>query len=123
MSAGKFETAKYQATTGTNIFPCRAQPETKELTLNSVANDYPAGAITAGLPRIRLRKGKRQFGVTVRTVTVKLTEDGTGATEDYKEDTTHVVPVFQPSVHAGYAIGQTGTYLGIACECIGKFPE
>lgn len=123
MSAGKFESAKYESIDEANIWPCRAQPETKGLTLNAVANAYPTDAVTAGLPRIRLRKGKRQFGPTIRTVTVKLTADGTGAVADYLEGTTHVVPVFQQSVHSGYSLGQTGTYLGIACECVGKFPE
>lgn len=123
MSAGKFEIAKYEQATGGNIWPCRAQPETKGLTLNSVTNDYPTASVTAGLPRLRLRKGKRQFGISVRTVTVRLTADGTGSVADYKQDTIHVVPVFKQSVHDGISIGQTGTYLGIACVVVGKFPQ
>jgi hypothetical protein len=123
MSVGVFESARYEQISGSNIWPCRAQPETKGLTLNSVANDYPVSGVTAGLPRIKLRKGKREFGPTIRTVTVKLTAAGTGATAGYLADTLHVVPVFTNATHASYSINQTGTYLGIACQCVGKFPE
>lgn len=123
MSAGRFEIGKYEQATGGNVWPCRAQLETKGLTLGGAANAYPAAAATAGLPRIKLRKGKREFGLAVRTVTVQLTSNGTGATAEYTEGTLHTVPVFTQAVHAGYVFGAVGTYLGIACQCVGKFPE
>lgn len=120
MSAGIFENGRYGQRTGTNIWPCKAQPESKELTLNSVANDYPAGAVTAGLPRIKLRKTRREFGLPVRTVTVQLTANGTGATADYLSGTLQTIPVFTQAAYDSYDEGQTGTYLGIACEFVGK---
>lgn len=123
MSDGKFEIAKYEQSTGGNVWPGRAQLETKALSLGGVANAYPAAAPTAGLPRIRLRKGKKEFGLSIRTVTVELTADGTGATAGYASGTTHIVPVFTQTVHDGYVFGAVGTYLGIACKCVGKFPE
>ena len=123
MSAGKFEIGKYEQSTGGNVWPCRAQIETKALTLGGTANAYPTAAATSGLPRVRLRKGKKEFGLSIRTVTVKLTEDGTGATEEYAEGTLHTIPVFTKAAHDGYTIGAVGTYLGIACEAVGKFPD
>jgi hypothetical protein len=118
MSVGVFESGKYEQATGTNIWPCKAQPESKELTLNSVANDYPAAAVTAGLPRIKLRKGRREVGLPIRTVTVRLTANGTAATAGYLSGTLHTVPVFSKAAYAAYGEGQTGTYLGIACEYV-----
>jgi hypothetical protein len=116
MSAGAFEVAKYAQTGTSNIFPCRAQPETKGLTLGGVANAYPAGTVTAGLPRIKLRKTRREVGLPIRTVTVVLTAAGTVGTAEYAAGTSHVVPVFTDTVWNGYGEGQTGTYLGIACR-------
>ena len=124
MSAGKFDLdGKYESDVG-NIYRCRPQPETKALALDSVANAYPTGAITAGLGSVTLTKSKRSLGVIPRTVTVRFTADGTGETADYEGDgTSQVVVVFNPTVWAGYAIGDTGTYLGIACVLDFKQPE
>lgn len=120
MSAGTFEDAKYEQANGDNVWPCRAQPESKGLALGGVANAYPTDAVTAGLPKIKLRKTRREFGLPIRTVTIELTADGTGGNAEYKSGTLHVVPVFQQSVWEGYDEGQTGTYLGIACKYINK---
>lgn len=120
MSTGSFEAGRYEQNGGTNIWPCRAQPETKGLTLGSVANAYPTGAVTAGLPRVKLRKSRREAGLPIRTVTVKLTADGTGVEADMVEGSFHTVPVFRESVWIGYDEGQVGTYLGIACIYAGK---
>jgi len=124
MSAGKFDLdGKYESDAG-NVYRCRPQPETKAMSLDSVTNAYPAGAITAGLGSITLTKSKRSLGVIPRTVTVRLTADGTGEQGDYEgEGTSQVVVVFNPTVFAGYAIGDTGTYLGIACVLDFKSPE
>ena len=120
MSTGAFETGKYEQNGGTNVWPCKAQPETKGLTLSGVANAYPTAGATAGLPRIKLRKSRREFGLPIRTVTVELTADGTGVTADMDAGTLHTVPVFKESVWEGYDELQTGTYLGIACVFSGK---
>jgi hypothetical protein len=116
MSAGAFEVAKYAQTGSTNVWPCRAQPETKGLTLGGTANAYPAGAVTAGLPRIKLRKSRRETGLPIRTVTVVLTAAGTVGTAEYASGSVLTVPVFTETVWNGYTDGQTGTYLGIACR-------
>jgi len=124
MSAGKFDLdGKYESDAG-NVYRCRPQPETKGLTLSTDANAYPAGAITAGLGSVTLTKSKRSLGVIPRTVTVRLTADGTGEQGDYEgTGTSHVIVVFNPTLFAGYSIGDTGTYLGIACVLDFKSPE
>jgi len=124
MSAGTFEVGKYEDNAG-NIWECRVQPETKGLTLNSVANDYPTEAATADLPTLPINvTSRRKFGIKMRSVTVELTADGTAETADYEgTGTRFTIPVFDPLVWDGYAKGQTGTYLGIACVFRGKSSE
>lgn len=123
MSAGVFESGRYESIDGLYIWPVRAQPESKALSLGGVANSYPADPVTVGLPRAKLRKGKREFGPTIRTVTVRFTETPTGAQADYAGiGSLLTVPVFQQSTWAAYGEGQTGTYLGTAVEFVGKFP-
>ncbi len=123
MSAGSFENGRYESIDGLYIWPCRAQPESKALTLDGVANAYPAEAVTEGLPKIKLRKGKREFGPTVRTVTVKMTAAPTGSQADYLGiGALLTVPVFQQTTWESYGEGQIGTYVGTAVEFVGKFP-
>lgn len=124
MSAGGFEEGKYLDESG-NIYRVRVQPETKGLELGGTSNAYPTAAVTPGLPTlIRKLLTRRGFGVTMRSVQIELTADGTGSTGDYQgEGTRHNIPVFNPTVYNGYAEGQTGTYLGIACKFVNKSPE
>jgi len=124
MSAGTFETGKYTDNAG-NVWECRVQPETKGLTLGGDANAYATDDPTADLPTLPVNvSSRRRFGIKMRSVTVELTADGTGATADYEgEGTRFVVPVFQASVWGSYAKGQTGTYLGIACKFVNKSSE
>lgn len=123
MSAGVFEKGKYLDNTG-NCYAVRVQPESKGLTLGAVGNSYPTDAIDPNLPTLAISQNRRGFGVKVRTVTVKLTADGTNETGDYLgEGAKLTVPVFDPAVYAQYGQGQTGTYLGIACEFSSKNPE
>lgn len=123
MSAGTFEIGKYEDNNG-NVYEVRVQPESKGLTLDSVANAYPAGDAAPDLPTLAISQSRRGFGVKVRTVTVELTANGTGAVADYLgEGSRLTVPVFDPATHAAYGKGQVGTYLGIACKYVGKNPE
>lgn len=123
MSAGPFEDGKYESG-NTFVYPVRVQPESKGLTLNSVANAYPEGALTANIGTLALTGGRRRFGVVPRTVTVEFTAAPTGAVADYAGiGSQFTLPVFDPDVWAGYSTGQTGTYLGTAIKYINKNPE
>jgi hypothetical protein len=124
MSAGVFETGKYEDNSG-NVWECRVQPETKELTLGSASNAYTTEDATANLPTLPVNvSSRRKFGIKMRSVTVELTADGTGATGDYEgTGTRFTIPVFTASTWDGYAKGQTGTYLGIACVYKSKSAE
>lgn len=119
MSAGIFESAKYESAAG-DIFACRAQPETKGLNIQSTANAYPAGAVDQPFP-IRLRVGKRTRGLIPRTVTVRFTA---APPDGYLADGEHVVPVFRQSTWDTYTAtpDREGTYLGTACKVVGFYP-
>lgn len=123
MSAGPFTDAKYENIAGNVVYPVRVQPETLELELNSVTNDEPTAAITTGVSRIALRRGRRAFGPAIRTVTVRLDADGAGEKAEYQENTLHTVPILAQATYASYNVGQTGTYQGIACTAVGIFPQ
>lgn len=123
MSAGVFETGRYESIDGQFIWPVRAQPESKGLVLDGVSNAYPTDGVTPGLPKAKLRKGKREFGPTIRTVTVRMTAAPTGAQADYLGiGALLTIPVFTQAAWASYGEDQTGTYLGTAVEFVGKFP-
>lgn len=122
MSAGSFETSKYESNDA-YVYPIRIQPETRGLTLGGVANAPSTSAITENLPTIVSRKSRRGFGCHPRFATIKLTADGTGQTAEYKEGRTYQVPILNPTVWNGLTKGDTGTYLGIACEVVSKTPE
>lgn len=122
MSAGPFEEGKYEDDTGL-IWRCKVQPETKNLSIQTVGNDYPSGALTTGLPRLKTRVSRGTQGIRPRYVVVELTADGTGGTIEYKAGTKHQVIVFNPTVYGAWELNTTGTYLGIPCKLVFKSGE
>lgn len=123
MSSGSFENSKYENLAGNVIYPCRLQPETLALDIGGVTNDPPAGAVTAGVARIKLRKGKREFGPTIRTVTVEMTAAGTGLNAYAEIGDQFTLPILSNAFFNAISIDDTGTYLGAACKVVSKFPE
>lgn len=117
MSSGAFEDGKYISNAG-DIYPCRAQPESKALSLGGVANSYPAAA-TDQPNSARLKSSNKRIGVNARSVRVQLT----ATLDGYKDDAILTIPVFQASVWEGYTKGQVGTYLSTAVKFVGKSPE
>lgn len=122
MSAGSFKTSKYESNDAF-VYPIRIQPETEGLTIGGTANAPSADGITENLPTLVTSKSRRGFGCHPRLVTVKLTADGAGVAAEYKAGRTYRVPILNPTVWAGITKGNTGTYLGIACEVVSKSPE
>jgi hypothetical protein len=119
MSAGAFEKGKYEGNDG-KVWPVRVQPETKAFTSATEANDYAAGSITQGIGRLKVTKGKREFGLHPRTVSFVFTATPpTG----YKAGTVYTIPVFTVAAWDAYLDGNSGTYLGVAIEIVGVFPE
>lgn len=122
MSAGVYESGKYLADDG-KVWRVKVQPETKGLSIGGVANAYTTEALTSGLPRLTISKGRKQQGVRPRYVTVILTANGTGSTAEYLSGTKHSVVVFDKAVFETWELQQTGTYLGIACQLVFKSGE
>jgi len=119
MSAGAFENGRYKTRNG-DVFACRVQPETRQLTLGNTFNVYPTDPVDQPFP-IKIRVGKRTRGLIPRTVTVRFTSTPpTG----YLPGGLHTIPVFDPDVWDGYTdvANRTGTYLGAAVEMVGQFP-
>jgi hypothetical protein len=120
MSAGAFQSSKYQLDSGNGagIAACRIQPETLAATINSAANEAPAGAVT--LPSsAKVSGGKREFGINMRTVTLEFTA---ALPEGYSGDPVRI-PVLTESTYAAWSKGQTGTYLAVPVRVIGRSPE
>lgn len=120
MSAGAFESSKYEADDGT-IYKIRVQPETEAAEFGdpAVANAAPSGAVT-GKVSARVGGGNRQYGVKARAVTVKWTST---VPSGYKSDEVLRIPILQKSLYDSVASGATGTYLGQPVEVVGKLPE
>jgi hypothetical protein len=122
MSVGNFTDSKYEAADG-KIYPIRIQPETAQAVIASDTNNAPAGAVTGGLPTLRISSGRRGFGVHPRYIIVELTANGTGANAGYTSGRKLKVVSLTPAFSNGLVKGSTGTYLGIACKVITIVPE
>jgi hypothetical protein len=120
MSAGSFVPTKYQASdeNGSGIYGIRVQPETLALTINSVANDPPAGAITSRVAA-RTSGSRRAYGVHASKVTFRFVTAPAG----YKQDSPISLPLLNVDIREQAVFGQAGVYLGVAIVVIGKSSE
>lgn len=124
MSAGNFATdGKYETDTGV-VHPIRYQPETTSLSLNTVPNAAPAGAVGANLPSARVGSGRRSFGINARLVRFRFT--GT-LPPGYSMNGILTLPVLTPAAFNSYGKSQTGTYTLNGTDYdiafVGKTPE
>lgn len=117
MSAGLFTYSRYEANAG-GIYRIRIQPETASANIGG-ANAPPSGTINQQ-GTVRVTGGNRQFGIKARSVTVKFT--GTPPT-GYASNQLYRIPILTEALWDGLNLGDTGTYLGVACEVVGKSPE
>jgi hypothetical protein len=118
MSGGPFENGRYESNGTGAVHKIRVQPETKALELDGVDNDYPAGA-ALGKPSAQVGRGKRSIGINARTVSIRLTAPLSG----YKTGSVITLPWFVPSTFDALPDVAVGTYLGTACELVGKSAE
>lgn len=120
MSAGVFQTARYEldSTNGGYVMRCRVQPETLSATFASVANAQAGGSVNAP-GSAKASKGKREFGVGMRSVSIEFT--GTPPT-GYSDENVRI-PVLDPDTYASWVLEATGTYLGVAAKIVGRTPE
>jgi len=120
MSAGKFETGRYQLNNG-SIAAVRVQPETRTLAIAGSDNDYPVGA--ANLPgQYALNLGgKRRRPFSARSVTLQWVA---AAPTGYDPTSTVRVAIFTQNVYDDIVRNaSTGTYLGLAVRAVGLSPE
>jgi len=118
MSAGNYLDAFYTSDL-INVHPIRIQPETAALVIDGVTNTIPAGP--ADFPiSAKVSGGKRQLGLTARSVTVKWTTTPPTGYDDEGEIT---LPWLDPTTWLGLAKEQTGTYLTQGVTVVRKTQE
>lgn len=116
--AGAFTLSKYE-TDLDNVVPIKVQPETLAANIGA-ANAAPAGDSEAGFPSADVSRSKRSIGIHARTVSIKFTATPpTG----YAANSIYRIPILTKTVYEGISKGDTGTYLSVACQVVGKSPE
>lgn len=126
MSAGGFINSRYELSAGDEIrVRIRVQPETLSLTVGTIANAAPAGALTPNYPSARVSGSRRSIGINPRMVRFKFTGE---APVTYKGgESTLSVPVLTPEFYELCVPGATGTYSvagsTAAIEIVGTTPE
>lgn len=118
MSSGAFTLSKYETNAG-EIHPVRVQPETLTATFGSTANAAPSGSVTNN-QRAKVTKGKRQYGIGCRTITLTF---GASPPSDYRAYSYITIPVMQQSVWDAITDGSTVTYRSTAGTVQYKTPE
>ncbi len=120
MSAGAFEFGLYESNAGQR-YTVRVQPETKAFAFGALTNSYPTG--TADFPgRYPLNLGgKRRKPFSARSVSIRFT---TTPPTGYKANSIIRIPIFRAALYDAISEGVTNcTYLGVACEVVGKSAE
>lgn len=107
MSAGSFQSSKYESDDGTIHF-ISVQPETIAAVLDGNPNDEPAGNINSQFAA-EVNRGARAYGLRPRKVNVAFTDN---PPTNYRPYTTLAMAVLDPEVFAEIAIGGTVTYSG-----------
>lgn len=117
MAIGAFTNSRYESENG-DIRKIRVQPETLLLTLNSVVNAAPTGAVdTKGSAKVS--GSRRSLGAHARLVRIKLTEEGASG----EIGSIIAVPWLKQSTFAALPENATGTYNSSACELVGTTAE
>lgn len=125
MSQGAFVKSRYEFTTGstpglteTPICPITVQPETIGLTIGGASNDPPVGGTNIDVSA-SVSKGKRQYGIGPRKVSLRFT--GT-LPAGYTGDNV-IVPILTNSFFNSISTGDTGTYLGADVAVASKIKQ
>jgi hypothetical protein len=119
MSSGRFKKdGKYELDNG-DIAKCRVQPETLNLTLNSVANGEPTGSVNVR-GSAAVSRGRRAFGVNCRLVRIRFTST---LPNGYAADEVIALPWLKKSSFDALPDGATGTYLGNPVILVGRTAE
>lgn len=106
MSNGPFTFTNYETNDGT-IVAIRVQPETLALTLDSVANDPPAGTPAAGYPSAQTSQSRRAIGINARRVTCVYTDAASGSLPGLRI----TLPWLQSATFDALPRNAAGTYL------------
>lgn len=120
MSSGAFLESFYTTDNG-DICNVRTQPETLALVVEGTTNEGPAGPASPGFPSAQVSKGRNSIGINTRLVRIQFPPGG--APTGYSDRNPIALPWFNPTTFAALPPRGTGTYLGSACNYIGKTAE
>lgn len=120
MSAGGFARTRYAADYAAQIHPIRIQPETAAATIGGTANAAPTDDITNPISAV-VSAGKRDLGLCPRKVNIQFPL--TGQPTGYNPGGTIGIVALQKAWWDLAVPGSTVTYLGVACEVVGRSPE
>lgn len=114
MSAGRFESTKYELNGG-QVAAIRVQPETVLATFGGTANAAPAGAIDFPVAA-KVTKGNREYGLGARSVSAVWT--GTVPT-GYDNRGTLNITILTEALFNTIGVGTVGVYLNEPIRVIG----
>lgn len=117
MSSGRFSRTLYEANAGT-FHNIRVQPET----IIAGTNAAPAGPVTPNAVSAKVSKGKREFGLGARTVTIAWANPD-APPEGYAQNSSIRLPILTPAAWEALSLGATFQYAGVQVRVIGKSPE
>ena len=120
MSSGAFLEAFYETGAGATV-RIRTQPETAALVIEGTTNAIPAGPASPGFPSAQVSKGRRSIGINTRLVRVQFPPGG--APDGYDDRHAIALPWFQAATFEALPPSGSGTYLGAACNFVGKTAE
>jgi len=114
MSSGAFTDVLYELDTVTGALPGKVQPETI-----TTFNPTATATVISGVGRIKLSAGRREYGVSPRTVSGVWTTPPAG----YKAGGTVRLPIFTKAAFSDIDFNDSLTYLGGTFRVTGKNPE
>lgn len=108
MSAGAFVRTRYAASygDGLSIHPIRVQPETVSLSVNSVANTAPTGAITNPISAV-VSRGSRARGLRPRLIALRTPP--TGQPDNYLPNSITIVPALNEAIYTAAETADSDT--------------
>ena len=118
MSNGPFQDSKYAADDDT-VYGIKVQPETLSLTINSVQNDPPAGAVTGDV-LARVTGSRRGYGVFARVGRFRITASGTSGLAVGRVIT---LPLLNGDIYDECKKPNTGTYNTASVAVVGRSGE
>lgn len=121
MSAGPFQSARYEAEYANNrIHPIRVQPETLAANANGIANESPVAALSNPISAV-LSLNRGQLGLRPRFVTLKA--PATNPPAGYQANGITRIPALTDTFWQACTKDADVDYLGVTFTVVSREPE